>query len=317
MKAKKTSKTVIAIDIGGTKIACAVVSRGGKILYKTKELSKISQGKDSFIDQIERLVHGAQAHSSGLKEVGIACAGPLDSYGGVLLDPTNFRTNGKTWGLFPILKKLHARMPKLTFTLENDAAAAILAEKWIGAARPYQNAMIMTLGTGLGASAMVSGSLVRASHRIHPDAGLILVNYDDLTAPCGSGNYGSAESYLSGGNFVKRARTALGNQDLNVHDVLKLARKSPIIKKMLSEYAEVFAITLYNYATIYGPEIVILSGSFADAHALFLPKAKQILKKLLVRRHVGKINLMPKIVLSPLGNNSCLLGGAYVAFFDR
>lgn len=317
MKQKKKAQNVIAIDIGGTKIACAVVSSSGKILYKVKELSKISQGKVAFIDQVERLIGGADDHTAGLKHVGIACAGPLDSYGGVLLDPTNFRTEGKTWGLFPILKKLKERMPKYTFTLENDAAAAILAEKWIGAAKSYQNAMIMTLGTGLGAAAVVSGSLVRASHRLHPDAGLILVNYDDLSAPCGSGNFGSAESYLSGGNFVKRARIVLDNNELTVHDVLKLAKKNAKIKKMLKEYSEVFAVTLYNYATIYGPEVVILSGSFAAAHAHFLPAAKKILKQLLIRRHVGKIDLTPKIVLSPLGNNSCLLGGAYVALFDR
>lgn len=318
MKKHRSPHPVIAIDIGGTKIASAIVSGSGKMTGFTRTPVLISEGKEAFLAQIELIVKSHLAKEPKIKDVGIACAGPLDSYNGILLDPTNFRTNGKTWGAYPLIAALQKRMPKMRFTLENDAAAAVLAEKWVGGAKPYQNAMIMTLGTGLGAAAIVSGVLARSSHKLHPDAGLILVNYDDLTAPCGSGNFGSAESYLSGGNFVKRARTAMGKKELSVHDVLKLARSgNKKINQMLEEYSDVFAATLYNYATIYGPEIVILSGSFAKAHRYFLPRAKRALKQLLKRRRVGDIDLMPKIILSPLGNESCLLGGAFVAHFGH
>jgi len=314
----KNKAPVIAFDIGGTKIASAIVTSSGYLLDMVREPTRISQGKKAFIDHICLIIKERREYYPEAKSIGIACAGPLDSYGGVLLDPTNFRTKGKTWGLFPIVKELKKRFPKLDFYLENDAAAAILAEKWMGGATHVKNAMILTLGTGLGVGAICNGRLARAGHGLHPDAGLILVNHDDLTAICGSGNYGSAESYLSAGNFEKRVSRILKQPGLQSKDLADRARRGDRkILPFFAEYSEVFAVALYNYATLYSPEVVLLSGSFASAKDLFLPQAMKRLKELLKRRQVGNIDLIPKVIVSPLGNQSCLMGGGYIALHPK
>jgi glucokinase len=173
--------------------------------------------------------------------------------------------------------------------------------------------MILTLGTGLGTGVISNGQLVRAGQMMHPEGGHVIIGYNDRSAPCGCGNYGCAEAYLSGRSFTRRARILFANPNLNGKDIADLARKrDPRALAAFEEYAEHMATALHNFAVLYSPEIVVLTGSFADAADLFLKQTVDRLEKLLERRRVGK-DLMPKIVVSSLQNNAGLLGGAYVA----
>jgi glucokinase len=135
--------------------------------------------------------------------------------------------------------------------LENDAAAAILAEYWIGAAKGIRNAMILTLGTGLGTGIICNGELVRAGHYFHPEAGHIIIKMGDETAPCGCGNLGCAESYLSGRNFARRARARFGNSSLSGKDITDLARKGdPRALAAFEEYARLMATVIHNFVVL-------------------------------------------------------------------
>jgi glucokinase len=247
-----------------------------------------------------------------VKVAGIASAGPLDPGTGTLLDPTNFASGGEPWGKFPIVKLLSTKL-RMPVQLENDAAAAILAEHWVGAARKHQNAIILTLGTGLGTGMIVNGALVRAGRGQHPEGGHVIVNYNDQTAPCGCGNLGCAEAYLSGRSFARRARARFGNATLTAKDIADLARKrDPRALAAFEEYAQVMATALHNYAVLYAPEIAVFTGSFAESSDLFLDSTRRHLAHLLARRRVG-VDLLPKLALSSLENRAGLIGGAYVA----
>ena len=78
------------------------------------------------------------------------------------------------------------------------------------------------------------------------------------------------------------------------------------------EYAELMAVALHNFAMMFAPEIVVFTGSFAEAAPLFLPATRGRLEKLLARRRTGT-DLVPKLVVSKLSNQAGLIGGAYVA----
>jgi len=247
-----------------------------------------------------------------VKKVGIASAGPLDPIKGLLLDPSNFKDrNGKTWGKVTLSSYIEKNLHRKTY-IENDAAAAILAEHWIGAARNYQNAMILTLGTGLGTGIIANGKLVRAGRNLHTEAGLIIIQADDSSAPCGTGNFGSAEAYLSGRNFEKRFNTKYG-KNLSGASIAELAKQGDFsAKEAFREYAHYFAITVYNYIMLFAPEVIILTGSFAASAPLFLKDAQAELDTLLVRRRKG-VDLFPKIIISKLHNQASLIGGALTA----
>jgi glucokinase len=195
--------------------------------------------------------------------------------------------------------------------LENDAAAAVLAEHWIGAAKNYKNAMVLTLGTGLGTGIICNGALVRAGRGLHPEAGHLIVRHGDQSAPCGCGNLGCAEAFLSGRNFGRRAKQKFADSELTSKDIADLARKKdPRALAAFEEYSQIMATTIHNYVRIYCPEIIVFTGSFADAADLFIPHTERYLAERLAR----EVELLPKLAISTLNNEAGLIGGAYVAF---
>jgi glucokinase len=309
---RKTTQKVLAYDLGGTKVHVGVVTSRGRIVEDIRVPVVVEEGKKAVFDQLGALGRAFLAKYPEIQKVGIASAGPLDPKRGLLLDPTNL---GR-WGQVPLAKELSRRLGR-PVELENDAAAAILAEHWLGKAKGYDNAMILTLGTGLGTGIITNGELVRAGHHLHPEAGHIILRYGDRSAPCGCGNLGCAEAFLSGRSFARRARPLFSQPNLTAKDIADLARKGdPRALSAFHEYAEVMAVALCSYAVIYCPEIVLLTGSFADASSLFLPKVKTDLKQLLSRRRVG-VDLFPKVAVSSLNNAAGLLGGAYIALNPR
>jgi glucokinase len=272
----------------------------------------IEKGKNAVIQQLADLGLSFLKKHPEIRRVGIASAGPLDPVRGTLLDPTNFASKAGTWGKVPLARLLQKKL-KRHVTLENDAAAAILAEHWIGGAKRYENAMILTLGTGLGTGIITQGELLRAGRNLHTEAGHIILNYDDSSAPCGCGNLGCAEAYLSGRNFSRRARVRFGNAQLTAKDIADLARKrDPRAVAAFHEYALVMAVAIASYVAIYAPEIILFTGSFAESADLFLDETRDHLERMLKRRRVG-MDLMPKLAVSKLGNNAGLIGGAFVA----
>jgi glucokinase len=306
------SQIVLSYDLGGTKVAVGAVNSRGRVLAEIRVPVALEKGKAAVLTQLADLGKKLLAKYPEIKRVGMASAGPLDPKNGILLDPTNFTSSQGSWGKVPIASILKEKLKRPVF-LENDAAAAILAERWVGAGKGYNNLMVLTLGTGLGTGVIANGELVRAGRNLHTEAGHMILKFDDTTAPCGCGNLGCAEAYLSGRNFGRRAQQRFADADLTAKDIADLARRGdPRALAAFEEYAEIMAVAITTYAKIYSPELIILTGSFAEASDLFLANTRKHLAKKLAR---GKktINLVPKLVISTLDNEAGIIGGAYVA----
>jgi glucokinase len=313
--AEKDRKVVLAYDLGGTKVSVGAVTSKGKVLEEIRVPVVVEQGKAAVIRQLSDLGKDIISRHKDIKKVGMASAGPLDPDKGILLDPTNFSSEAGTWGKVPIASLLSKALKKPVY-LENDAAAALLAEQWIGHAKGYRNSMILTLGTGLGTGIIVNGKMVRAIKGLHPEAGHMIIHADDQSAPCGCGNLGCAEAYLSGRGFTRRSRPRFANPNLLASDIAAMARKrDPRAIAAFEEYAHVMAIAIHNYAVMFAPEIVVFTGSFAATADLFMDATMDHLEKLLTRRRIG-FDLLPKLKVSKLDNMAGLVGAAKVAL-DR
>jgi glucokinase len=307
------TQKVLSYDLGGTKVAVGVVNTRGKILEEIRVPALFQEGKEAVLQQLSYLGNQLLARHRDIKRVGMASAGPLDPDKGELLDPTNFASSKGTWGKVPIAKILRKKLKRPVY-LENDAAAAVLAEHWIGAAKKYKNVMVLTLGTGLGTGIICNGALVRSGRNLHPEAGHIIIRYNDPTAVCGCGNLGCAEAYLSGRNFERRARVRLKDPLITSKNVADMARNlDPRATEIFEEYSEIMAATIYSYVRIYSPEIVVFTGSFAATSDLFLKKTQAHLETMLIRQKQG-INMVPKLLVSSLNNEAGIIGGAYIAF---
>jgi glucokinase len=309
---RKAVSTVLAYDLGGTKVAIGVVDQNGKILAFHREPASIKQGKQATLKQLIRLGKEMIARYPSIGAVGIACAGPLDPVNGILLDPTNFAGPDGNWGRVPLAKILAKGLNKKVF-LENDAAAAILAETWKGLKGNTKNVMILTLGTGLGTAGVANGELVRGGRHQHTEAGHLIIRAGDTSAPCGCGQIGCAEAYLSGRSFAYRAKKKLKSETIDAPQIAARAREGDAAALALfEEYAEMMAIALHNYVVLFYPETVVFTGSFAAAHDLFLKNTEKKLAKIFTRRNQS-MHIQPKLVISKLENQAGLLGGAYVA----
>jgi glucokinase len=282
------------------------------VLAEERVPVRLQEGKNAVIKQLAALGQEMIRRYPKIQRVGIASAGPLDPGKGLLLDPTNFTSSLGRWGKVPIAALLSRRLGREVL-LENDAAAAILAESWIGAARKKKNAMILTLGTGLGTGIIANGKLVRAGRGLHPEAGHMIIHFADKNAPCGCGNLGCAEAFLSGRNFERRMRARFKEPALTAKEIANRARKGDrAAREAFDEYAELMGAAIYNYAMIFTPEVVVFTGSFANASDLFLEKTRLHLRRRLARHP----DFFPQLLVSELENQAGLIGGAYIALFN-
>lgn len=303
---------VLAYDMGGTKVEVGVVSSKGKIISSRRELVEFEGGKNHVIKQLIELGQEYLKEHKGIKRVGFASAGPLHPQKGLLLNPTNFSYQGKTWGKVPLVSLMEKGLKKKVI-LENDAAAAVGAEAWLGAAKGVKNVLMLTLGTGLGTGIIVDGKLIRAGEGLHTEAGHMIVNYLEKVQRCGCGNFGCAEAYLSGTGFQRWAREGIGRHDLNNSQIEKLARDGDKeALRMFTRYGHILANVIHNFVVMFAPKVIVLSGSFAAATDLFIPSTQDHLKLLLKKKNEG-IDMMPKLRISKLNNHAGLLGAAYLA----
>ena len=308
---KKNLKKVLAIDLGGTKIAAAAVDERGRLWDLRRESVRAQAGPAELIQQIVE-ISAPLIKKYKIKTGAIASAGPLDPIKGTLLNPTNLKTQGEMWGVVPLTSKLE-RALKVRFFLENDAAAAALAEYWRGAGRGAENLISVTLGTGLGVGVIANGQLVRSGRNLHPEAGHIIISHGEKEWLCGCGNYGCAEAFLSGVNFTHRLAERWKDSKLIGEELVRRARSGDeTVRREFDQYADRLATFLLSLVVLFSPERIILSGGFSHASDLFLDRCTKRLSDLLKTRREGH-DLMPNIKVSPFQNEAGVLGAAFVA----
>lgn len=300
----------LCFDLGGTKLRGAHISSTGRIMAHATARVDLKTGFPGLIRLFVEL--SRQLPEADIKSISVASAGPLHPAQGVLLDPTNFFTLEKSWGVIPLVAHLKKAFKKPVL-LENDAAAAVLGEMWKGGhGSKKKNIVAMTLGTGVGIGVIANGQLVRAGRGLHPEASHIPINSEDKNYPCGCGAYGCIEAYLAGTHFAKRMSARIGRELTGV-EAVQLAEDGDLqVRTSFREYGRYLAQAIRSLTVAFAPEVVVLSGGFSHASSLFLPETNKALPGLLERYRDG-IDLLPEVKVSRLQNDAGILGAAYLA----
>ncbi len=308
---RKAAKKVLAIDLGGTKIALAVIDQSGRIQDSIRERVDFSGEYDSLLAQISRLARPLIAKHK-LTAGAIASAGPLDPIAGLLLNPTNFKGKSAGWGVVHFIRDLKRKL-KIALQLENDAAAAARAEAWLGAGRGKNNVVIVTLGTGLGVGVVANGQIVRSGRYLHTEGGHIIINCEGSDWLCGCGNYGCAEAYLSGANFTKNLGRQWGEPTLSGEELLARAKRGDAAAvEAFRQYGDKLAVFFYSLCVLFSPELIVISGGFSHSYELFMPTTEAKLRDLMRTRREG-VDMLPKVKISRFQDQAGLLGAARVA----
>ena len=192
---------VLALDIGGTKLAAGVVTDDGAVHGMVVEPTRRDEGPDVIIPRLFALGRRAVADAGDLgamAAVGISCGGPLDAGAGVLVNPLHL----PGWVDVPIVRMAEAEFA-LPAVLENDATLAALAEQRHGAARGAAAMIYLTISTGIGGGAVIDGRLYRGAAGNGGEFGHLTVVRGGRACLCGRN--GCLEAYVSGTSIGARA----------------------------------------------------------------------------------------------------------------
>ena len=205
----------IGVDIGGTKIAAGVVDEDGVILAKTRLETDSSHGDGvdaGVVEACRRLIADWPVEAIDLAAPGFVSADRA----------TVGFTPNLPWRDHPLRDVVAAALPPgLRIVVENDANAAGWAEFQFGVARDVQDMVTLTLGTGLGGAVVSGGALVRGAWGVAAEIGHMRVVPGGH--PCGCGQSGCWEQYVSGSALERDAREAAQSQPTRARRLLEIA----------------------------------------------------------------------------------------------
>ena len=261
------SEYSIGLDLGGTNLRAAAVDRSGKMLDKVSGKTQYSEGREAIIhDMVEAIeVMRHKFGKENLSGIGIGVPGFISLKEGVIKNCNNIQTLEN----FPIRDEIGKRL-ETTVILENDANAAALGEKWIGAGRDVDDLVMLTLGTGIGGGIISGGKVLRGVNGMAGELGHITaVPYGN---PCGCGNRGCVEKHASATAIGAMARNLGLGANLTAQDVHALAEQGdPRAQSVFRSAGESLGIALASLINIFNAPLYLLGGGVSAAWDHFAP----------------------------------------------
>lgn len=313
--AYEVRKYYVGIDLGGTFIKGGIVDDLGNIIYEDKAPTESNKGAEQVAENIAALVKKLLAKvglgTDDVEGIGMGVPGMIDSKNGNVI-----YSNNLAWKDFAIGPKV-AALTGLRVKIANDANVAALGEVKFGVAKGYENAILLTLGTGVGGGIVVDGKLVEGNKSAGAELGHAVIVAGGEQCTCG--RKGCLEAYASATAIIrdtKRAMEANPNSKMwEIGALDKVTGKTAFDYKDVDEYAKAvvdgyianLACGITNFANIFRPEVVILGGGVcAQGDELVKPLQVQLNKELFA----GELGPQVPIVIAQLGNSAGLLGGA-------
>jgi glucokinase len=276
---------VIAVDVGGTKLAAGVVRGDGTLVARLETPTPADADAETIFDALRALVDRIQAPDA--LAVGVGCGGPMDAHG-EHVSPLNIHG----WRGFPLRARLAAHT-KLPVWVDNDAKALALGEGWTGAARGARNYVAMVVSTGVGGGIVLDGRLLDGATGNAGHIGHVIV--EPGGRECGCGARGCLEAEASGSAIARftGASPADAPQELR-------ARTGMLVGRAVASVANLLDLPL-----------AVVSGSVALGYGepFFAAAQRELDASCRLDYSLGT-----RIVPGALGPDGPLIGAAKVAF---
>jgi glucokinase len=315
MSAGTTGEYLLAVDLGGTKVAAALMGVGGEILLREEEPT-CQLGPQPGIEQIAGLLEDLQATgkvtASQVRGVGIGIPAVLEEGSDHVIWAPNL-TGWRDVALRPALE----RRLGLPVMVEYDGHTAILGEWWQGAGRSYHSLAMVIIGTGIGGGLILDNKLYRGRDRLAGAAGWFALTDDaNRMDPYGQ-SIGHWESLAAGPGITRHAQALLKDypdsslnqfETLTARQVFEAARRAdPLAQQIVDQTASLLGLGVANIISLINPEIVILGGGIGRQDDLLLPRMRQVVERWAQPASARSVN----IVASQLGADAGLYGAAY------
>lgn len=311
---------VIALDLGGTKLAGAIFDKEGKILEQRVDLLNNRRGDEVgelIQNQIIGLLETGNSKNYQIKGIGISVPGIYYAGSGKVWAP-----NIAGWENFPLLDRI-AAMPEAanrTVKIDSDRACYIFGETWQGKARGCRDAIFLAIGTGIGAGILVDGKIVRGANDIAGAVGWFGLQkpYFEKYLNCGQFEY-----YASGDGIARTALEFLDQagtetsvlknmpfEKLTAREVFAAFEQGDVLaQKVLDRVIEFWGMAAANLVSTFNPEKIIFGGGVFGPAEKFLDKIFNEAKKW--AQPIGFKNVTFEV--SALGSDAGLIGAGYLA----
>ncbi|MFI1657185.1 ROK family protein [Streptomyces sp. NPDC020472] len=300
---------VAALDIGGTKIAGALVDGEGRIRLRSQRPTPAREDGETVMAAVEAVLADLAASplwgSAGA--VGIGSAGPVDASRGTV-SPVNV----PGWRDYPLVERVRRATAGRPVTLVGDGVAMTAAEHWLGAARGHSDALCLVVSTGVGGGLVLGG-------RVHPgptgNAGHIGHIPVDLDGePCACGGRGCVERLASGPHLARRA---LENGwrpgpdgDVSAAAVAAAAHAGdPVAVASFERAAQALAAGIAATAALVEIDIAVVGGGVAGAGEVLFAPLRRSLRAYAGLSFVRDLTVVPAVT----GTDAGLLGAAAAA----
>ncbi len=308
----------IGVDLGGTKLAVGVVDADNNVLHESREASA-GQTEDQLVETLGRELVEAREARPNVVAAGLGIPCTIDRERGIAITAVNLPITD-----VPIRDLMTERLGLPVF-IDNDANVAALAEHRFGAAKDTTNAVMLTIGTGIGGGVVIDGELYHGGGGAG-ELGHIVIDVNGPKCQGACPNYGCAEVVASGTAIgvegLKAAelqpRSALGEalaagQEFNGKLVTEAAQGGDeTAVNVLSAVGRKLGALLTGLANAFHPDVIVVGGGAAAAGDLLLDPAREVLST----RALKPMNEVP-VVEAELGPDAGMVGAARMALEER
>lgn len=307
----------LGIDIGGTNIACGIVDDNCEIIARSKVKTNAPRPYGEILADIIRgaklACEEAGISPSELDSVGIGCPGTCNQDTGAVE-----YSNNLGFVNVPLRPDVEKALGVKTF-LGNDADAAAYGEYCAGAAKGAENAVVITLGTGVGSGIIIGGKIYSGSNFAGGEIGHTVISVDGR--PCTCGRKGCFEAYSSATGLVNITRdyaekypdslmAKMIQQDGRIsartaYAAMKLGDQAG--RLVTDEYVKYLAVGIANVINIFQPDVLCIGGGVCNEGDTLLVPLKKAVKEQVYSKNSEKNT---EIVICSLGNDAGIIGAA-------
>ncbi|MEJ7779010.1 MAG: ROK family protein [Daejeonella sp.] len=300
--------SVIAIDLGGTRIKTGIIENGAVGELSITDIS-INDGLSQYLPSLKDRIKYLQQQSDSIEGIGIAFPGVVDTKRNTVIGTSGKYNDACTLDLVQWAEKEFG----LALLLENDARLACLGEWRYGAGQGFSDMVMCTLGTGVGSAAIIDHKILRGKHY---QAGILgghsIIDFNNTENKCSCGNYGCVEATASTwmiGDLAKRhplfAESKLSKlAAIDLQAVFQESEAGDALAGILRDHCmKAWGIGLINLIHAYDPEVVVIGGGIIHSKEIILPYFRKI-----IAERAWCASGMPEIRAAHYPDSAALLG---------
>ncbi len=296
----------IGIDIGGSHLGIGLINSNGKIIAKEeKDIHNNAKNKnygeqlvEAIIELITKILEKKKIKIQEISLIGIAVPGTVSNTHIIKADNLHIQN-------FNIVSEINKYF-NIPIYLRNDAKCAAIAEKEYGGLKKYDDALFLTIGTGIGGAVFLGGKLLRPKKYEGFEIGHIVIEKNGIQCNCG--RHGCFEKYASMKALKDTVQKEFNRENLTgreLKEILIDENNKPKTDVIINEYIDNLSLGLANLINIFEPETISIGGSFVHYKDLMLDK---LIKKLNEKNMLFNNNGAPKIVMAKLKNDAGIIG---------